>query len=138
MRLPIVWHQGPQKHGLRAMKTRYKALLSPITEPEVLYVEATFGIADSTEVLEIGESRPVHAMTATMTSFLRPENRSNSSTGYSDLGSSTSPFFSGWLKLMLSVGQGPTSQLERFDELKLRLSRNCGGKPLIELNPHSC
>lgn len=114
MRLPIVWHQGPQKHGLRAMNTRYKALLNPITEPDVLYVEATLGIADSTEVLAIGESSPVHAITTTMTIFLRFENRSNSSTGDSTLGSSTSPlFFSGWLKLMLSVGQGPTKQLER-------------------------
>jgi metal-sulfur cluster biosynthetic enzyme len=52
------------------MNTMYRALLRPITDPEVWYVAATLGIAESTEVLEIGDSSPFQDITMTMTTFL--------------------------------------------------------------------
>ena len=57
------------------MKTRYGAFDSAITSPEVSYVLATSGMALSTAVLEMGDSRPHHEMTMTMTALRWPEKR---------------------------------------------------------------
>lgn len=48
------------------MKTRYRALLRLIIDPVVWKVAATFGIAESTVVLDMGDSRPHHDMTMTI------------------------------------------------------------------------
>lgn len=58
------------------MKTRYRALLRLIMDPVVWKLAATFGIAESTAVLEMRESKPHHAMTRTMMFLRRAGKRS--------------------------------------------------------------
>jgi hypothetical protein len=107
------------------MNTRYNALLSPITDPVVLYVAATFGMAESTEVLAIGDSNPVQDMTIVMTIFLLCENLPNSSTGASALRSLSAPlFFSGWAKLIGWVGSSFRAE-RACEKVEAERSRNC-------------
>lgn len=76
------------------MKTMYRALLIPMMEPVVLYVSATLGMAERTDVLDIGDNNPFQDMTTTMTIFRCLEKRSNSSSTGADTVSPVSGDFS--------------------------------------------
>lgn len=69
--LPYIVLNGPQKMGLKPMKSIYIALLRLMIEPEVWYVSATSGTAAKTLVEEMG-ARKLQRQRMHTIRFLRP------------------------------------------------------------------